>query len=210
MSQLKFWKRALAAVSLAVFCVALAQAKPAKAKPGKEAKVKPAATGEDLFTNTQVFQIQIEIPEPGMQTLRDFHWSGWGGGAGGGQKRPSVKGTVREGGKVYTDVAIHLKGAAGSFRDIDSDPALTLNFDKYVKGQTFHGLQRISLNNSVQDRSFLSEQISRELFAAAGVPVPRASHAKVELNGRDLGLHVLVEAFNKLFLARHFQSASGN
>src|SRR4030095_10780611 len=110
----------------------------------------------------------------------------------------------------YTDVAIHLKGAAGSFRPIDADPSLTLNFDKHVKGQTFHGLQRMSLNNSVQDRSFLNEQICREMFAAADVPVPRATHALVKLNGRDLGLYVLTEAFNKQFLAHHFKNPNGN
>src|SRR6185369_7291411 len=97
--------------------------------------------------------------------------SGWGRG----QRRTSVKAKVKEGGRVYTNVAIHLKGAAGSFRPIDDNPGLTLNFDKFVHGQSFHGLDKFSLNNSVQDPSFLSEKICRELFEVAGVPVPRAA-----------------------------------
>jgi spore coat protein H len=199
-------RKILGGLAAIVLSLALAQAKPAdaKAKPPKTKRVSPT---EDLFTNTQIFRIQIEIPEAGMETLREYHWGGWGGPQ---EKRTAVKGTVREGEKVYKDVAIHLKGAAGSFRSVDDDPALTLHFDKYVKGQTFHGLQRISLNNSVQDRSLLNEQICRELFAAGGVPVPRATHAKVQLNGRDLGVYVLVEAFNKQFLARHFKNPNGN
>jgi hypothetical protein len=103
-----------------------------------------------------------------------------------------------------------LKGAAGSFRDVDNKPSFTLNFDKHVKGQTFRGIERLSLNNSVQDQSYLNEKISREMFAQAGVPVPRASHATVVLNGRDLGLYVLTEAFNKQFLIQHFSSPDGN
>jgi spore coat protein CotH len=87
---------------------------------------------------------------------------------------------------------------------------LTLNFDKFAEGQDFHGFRKISLNNSVQDRSYLSEKISREMFEAAGVPVPRADHAKVELNGRDLGLYVLVEGYNKQFLKRYFHNTKGN
>src|SRR5262249_6524698 len=109
-----------------------------------------------------------------------------------------------------TSVAVHLKGAAGSFRPVDDLPAMTLNFDKFVPGQNFHGLHKISLNNSVQDPSYLSEKVCRELFEAAGVPVPRAGHSLVRLNGRDLGLYVLLEGANKQFLKRYFSNASGN
>jgi spore coat protein H len=164
---------------------------------------------DDIFTDSQILRIQIEIPEEGMAILRQYRWEGFPGGQAEG-KRPSVKATVREGGQVYKDVAVHMKGRAGSFRPIDSEPSLTLNFDKHVKGQTFHGLERISLNNSVQDRSLLNEQISRELFASVGVPVPRATQARVILNGRDLGVQVLVEAANKQFLARWFNNPNGN
>jgi hypothetical protein len=85
-----------------------------------------------------------------------------------------------------------------------------LHFNKYVKGQTFHGLEKLSLNNSVQDPSFASEKICRELFNAAGIPAPRADYATVELNGRRLGLYVLLEGYNRQFLKRHFKNTKGN
>ncbi len=180
------------------------------------AKVAPLAAAQrssedELFTRTNVPSIAIEIPEAGMQVLRRYHW-----------RRDSeddppppredVRVTVREGTTVYTNVALHLKGSAGSFRPIDSDepPALTLNFDKFAKGQRFHGLQKIHLNNSVQDPSYVSEIICRELFARAGVPSPRASHIVADLNGRGPKLYVLVEGWNKQFLKRHFKNAKGN
>jgi hypothetical protein len=194
-------------LALIILLPGLLYGKAAKGKAPKPDKTRHVTDGENVFTNTELLRIRIEIPEPEMDTLRQYHWGGWGGGQ---EKRSAAKATVREGDKVYKDVAVHLKGAAGSFRPIDNNPSLTLNFDKNVKGQTFHGLERISLNNSVQDRSLLNEQIAREMFASAGVPVPRATHAKVELNGRDLGLYVLVEAFNKQFLARHFKNPNGN
>jgi len=162
-----------------------------------------AAAGEDLFTNSQVLRIQVEIPRSGLAILRN---AGWGNG----QERPAARATVREGATVYTNVAVHLKGAAGSFRSVDDNPAFTLNFQKLAPGQTFHGLHKVSLNNSVQDPSFLSEKICREMFEAAGVPVPRAAFAKVSLNGRDLGLHVLIEGYDKQFLKRYFPNAKGN
>ncbi len=162
-----------------------------------------ASPAEDVFAGTNVLRIQIVIPPHGIKALAGSSW-------GGDQKRPSAQATIREGGVVYTNVAIHIKGAAGSFRNIDDDPAFTLNFSKFAPGQTFHGLHKISLNNSVQDPSFLSEKICRELFTAAGVPVPRAGFSKVSLNGRDLGIHVLIEGYNKQFLKRFFKNTGGN
>ena len=160
---------------------------------------------DDLFTNAAVRHLSIEIAEPGMDQLRKTvprHRSQ--------AERPSVPATVREGKLVWTNVSLHLKGAAGSFRSVDDKPALTLNFDKLADGQRFHGLQKISLNNSVQDASYVHENICRDLFRAAGVPVPRTDYATVELNGRRLGLFVLVEGWNKQFLRRSFTNVKGN
>ena len=160
---------------------------------------------DDLFTNAVMRHLSIEIAEPDMGELRKTvarHRSQSG--------RPSVPATVREGELVWTNVSLHLKGAAGSFRSVDDKPALTLNFDKLADGQRFHGLQKISLNNSVQDASHVHEKICRDLFRAAGVPVPRSDYATVELNGRRLGLFVLVEGWNKQFLRRSFSNVKGN
>jgi spore coat protein H len=191
--------RALAAAWLACFLPFLSCA-----AAEVDARKKPA--GDDLFRDGALARIRIEIPAEGMNALRQYSWK-WGGNE---DERVTVRGTIREGASTYTNVAIRLKGAAGSFRRIDQNPGLTLNFDKFADGQRFHGLQKISLNNSVQDASFVSDKFSRELFAKVGVPVPRAGHARVELNGRDLGLYVLTEGWNKQFLKRHFKNTTGN
>ncbi len=152
-------------------------------------------------------RLHIEVAEADMDRLRAYHWNGWGGGN---AARPEVDVTVRDRDTVYTNVTLHPKGSAGSFRSIDSKPALTLNFSKHAPGQKFHGYTKLSLNNSVQDASFLSEAITRELFLEAGVPAPQASHATVILNGRDLGFYVLTEGYGKTFLKRHFKDTRGN
>lgn len=155
-----------------------------------------------------LWRLHIEMASRDVQKLRSYHWNGWRGQPQ--PDRPEVLATVREGGVTYTNVALHLKGAAGSFRPFDDKPSLTLHFSKHARRQRFHGYHKISLNNSVQDPSFLCEAISRELFEAAGVPVPRADHATVLINGRDLGLYVLTEGWGKPFLRRHFKNVSGN
>ena len=153
--------------------------------------------GEDLFIDGYIPSLHIQIPDEGVAGLRR-------------NPRKYVRATVKEGTIVYTNVAIHLKGGPGSFRQLDDYPAFTLNFDRFAEGQRFHGLKKMHLNNSVQDRTFLSEKISRELFEAAGVPAPRAGNAKVDFNGHELGLYVLVEGVNKQFLRRYFKDTTGN
>jgi len=161
---------------------------------GKYQKANP---GDDIFVDLAIPKIQIDLESSEYNKLRR-------------NARQYALATIREGDKVYTNVSIKLKGSVGSFRQIDDEPSFTINFDKLAEGQTFHGLKKIHLNASPQDRSYLEEKISRELFDAAGVPVPRAGHAVVKLNNREMGMYVLVEGVNKQFLKRYFDDAGGN
>ena len=157
---------------------------------------------DDIFRSTDLLSIAIEISEEGIQTLQG---SRVGRSS---QGKPEAEATVRDGDRVYTNVCAQLKGFT-TFRPVHSLPSLTLDFNKLAPKQRFHGLTKISLNNSLQDPTRLHEKLSREVFAAAGVPVPRADYALVTLNGRDLGLYVLTEGFDKRFLKRHFSHANG-
>jgi hypothetical protein len=187
----------LVVLAVAPFLVSITTAQETSSKP---------SAGDDLFTNAGIRRLSIEIAPDGIAELRKYRWRRGGSN----EERTDVPATVREGAMVWTNVAVHLKGAAGSFRPVDSKPALTLNFDKFADGQRFHGLQKISLNNSVQDPGYLNEKLSREIFARAGIPVPRSDYAIVELNGRALGFYVLVEGWNKQFLRRYFVNVQGN
>jgi spore coat protein CotH len=124
--------------------------------------------------------------------------------------RKAVHAAVAVGDEKYENVGLHLKGAAGSFREWDDKPALTLNMDKFVEGQHFRGLDKFHLNNSVQDPAYFNELMTCERFLAMGCPAARACHAIVELNNRKVGLYVLKEGFDSVFLKRHFRHAGGN
>lgn len=160
---------------------------------------------EAFFRSGTVREIKIEVPAEGMRTLEHYHQV-WG------EKRPDrqdVHATIRDGTDVYTNVAIHLKGSF-TFQPVNKKPSLTLNFDKWSEGQRYHGMDKIHLNNSVQDATFLCEKFARTLFREAGVPASRIGSAHVTLNGRDLGFYVLIEAYNKRLIKRFFHDASGN
>lgn len=110
----------------------------------------------------------------------------------------------------FPGVGIKLKGAAGSFREIDDRPGFTVHLGRFGGAARFTGLQRFHLNNGAQDDTRLCEWIGHDVFAAAGLPAPRVAHAHVWLDGVDLGLYVLREAFDRQFLQRTFGNAAGN
>ncbi len=117
--------------------------------------------------------------------------------------------TVTVDGETHADVGVRKKGFLGS--QSDTKPALKLRFDKYVDDQSLGGvMERMTLNNSVQDPSMVNTCLSYRVFAAAGSPAPRCNFATVSVNGKDLGLYVHVEEIKAPFLSRHFESAAGN
>jgi spore coat protein H len=124
--------------------------------------------------------------------------------------REYVAGELRLAGVPFAKVGIKLKGAAGSFREIDDRPGFTVHLGKFGGDARFHGLKRFHLNNGVQDESRLCEWIGHDVFAAAELPAPRVAHAHVWLDGKDLGLYVLRESFDEAFLRRVFGHADGN
>ena len=117
--------------------------------------------------------------------------------------------TVTIDGEGHTEVGVRKKGLLGS--QSDTKPSLKLRYDKYVDGQSLGGvMERMALNNSVQDPSMINTCLAYQVFAAAGNPAPRCNFATVTVNGRELGLYVHVEEIKRPFLARHFDSAEGN
>jgi spore coat protein H len=155
------------------------------------------ANSSDLFTTRPMWRVQIDLASQDLDRLRT-------------DARQYVRARLRVGDEVFSDVGLHLKGSGGSYRGLDDKPGFTLDFGRFVVGQALRGVRKIHLNNSVEDPTYLKEQLGSELFRAAQVPVPGVTHARVDLNGRSLGLYVLKEGFTEDFLRRHFLRADGN
>ena len=153
-------------------------------------------SGAEFFQDPTVRIFDFKIPEAALMELTR-------------SSRTYVSGQITEGEEVLTNVGIRLKGM-GSFRGVDEKPSFAVKFDEFVENQTYRGLKKLMFNNSAQDSTYLAELLATQLFEDAGVPAAHVTHARVRLNGRDLGLYVVIEAMNKDFLKRHFGSGKGN
>jgi hypothetical protein len=116
--------------------------------------------------------------------------------------------TVTVDGEVLEDVAVRKKGFIGSLST--DKPSLKISMEEYEAGRRFHGLERITLNNSIQDPSFVGQCIAYELFERARLAAPRCNFAHVAVNGQPLGTYVHVESVEDELLDHHFLSSDGN
>lgn len=112
---------------------------------------------------------------------------------------------------VLPDIGVRLKGVYGSFRTLDQKAAFLLRFDRYDPDQEPLGLEKLALNNMVQDPSMIHEQLAYALFREAGVPASRSAYARVFVNGELYGLYATVEATdNSEFLQTWYGEDEGN
>ncbi len=101
-------------------------------------------------------------------------------------------------------VGVRLKGKYGSFQTLAGKAAFRIDIDRYVAGQTLHGLETLVLNNFMQDGSFVHEATAYRLFAALGVPAPRTAYAWVRVDGEDYGLYLNLEEYDDRWLDTQF------
>jgi hypothetical protein len=103
------------------------------------------------------------------------------------------------------EVGIRLKGGA-SFRRLTGKAAFKIKFDKYVDDQTLFGLERLTLNNMVQDPSMIHETLAYEVFQALQLPASRTGYAFLRINGVVYGLYLNIETLDEISLPRWFDS----
>jgi hypothetical protein len=146
-----------------------------------------------LYKPTTIVTVDLQLPESSYNALQS-------------DGRTYVPGTftLRYGRKRYGpwSVEVRIKGRWGSQRDLGGKAAFKIKFPN--SRQRVSGLKKLTLNNMVQDPSYITETISYELFRAMGVPAPRTGYAVVSVNGADYGLHLNVETPDKLMFSKWF------
>lgn len=104
-------------------------------------------------------------------------------------------------------VAFHTKGNSSLNKVAEGPPterySFKIDFDKYYKGQTYDGLDKIHLNNIYADATYIKDYMCYSMFRKLNVNAPLTSFAFVKINGRDIGLYMLAEEVGDSFLQRN-------
>ncbi|MBM6897131.1 CotH kinase family protein [Pseudoflavonifractor capillosus] len=82
--------------------------------------------------------------------------------------------------------------------------SLKLEFDHYVDGGNYHGLDKLSLDASFQDNSYLKTYLAYHMMAYMEAPAPLCSYAWVTVNGAPWGLFLAIEEPEEAFARRNF------
>lgn len=115
-------------------------------------------------------------------------------------------------GEAYKNVGIRAKGNT-SLRNVSamgsSRYSFKIEFDQYEQGKSYHGLDKLSLNNIIQDNTYMKDYLCYQMMAAAGADAPLCSYVYITVNGADWGLYLAVEGVEESFLKRNYGSRYG-
>ena len=115
-------------------------------------------------------------------------------------------------GEKFRNVAIRAKGntSLSSVSQMDSDRySFKIEFDHYDSSFSYKGLDKLSLNNVIQDNTFMKDYLTYRMMHDFGVPAPLTSFVYITVNGEDWGLYLAVEGVENAFLLRNYGKNHG-
>ena len=114
--------------------------------------------------------------------------------------------------EAYKNVGIRAKGntSLSSVSAYGNDRySFKIEFDHYDSGKTYYGLDKLSLNNIIQDNTYMKDYLVYQMMGYFGVDSPLCSYVYITVNGEDFGLYLAVEGVEESFLSRNYGSDYG-
>ncbi|MBC8215039.1 MAG: CotH kinase family protein [Candidatus Marinimicrobia bacterium] len=109
--------------------------------------------------------------------------------------------------EIIEDVGFRLRGNTSRTAVKKS---FKLDFNHFVSGRDFHGVEKINLNGEHNDPSIVRSKLCWDLYQDIHMVVSRATHAAVYVNGNYYGLYISVEHIDDTFLEKNYSDDSGN
>ncbi len=110
-------------------------------------------------------------------------------------------------GEAQGTVGIRAKGntSLSSMAQYDNDRySFKIEFDHYQKKKTYRGLDKLSLNNIIQDATYMKDYWSYTFMNQMGLASPLCSYTEIYVNGEYWGLYLAVEGVEEAFLKRNY------
>lgn len=115
-------------------------------------------------------------------------------------------------GEAFRNIGIRGKGNT-SLRSVSamgsSRYSFKIEFDCYDSSKSYHGLDKLCLNNIIQDNTYMKDYLAYTLMSKAGAAAPLCSYAYITVNGSDWGLYLAVEGVEEAFLQRNYGTDYG-
>lgn len=109
--------------------------------------------------------------------------------------------------EAYKNVGIRGKGNT-SLTQVESYGndrySFKIEFDHYDDTRSYHGLDKLCLNNIIQDNTYMKDYLSYQMMREMGVASPLCSYVYITVNGEDWGLYLAVEGVEEAFLQRNY------
>ena len=187
--------RKLAFTLTVLLALAACTTKPRTAEEEKE-------YSEALFTLGKISTVDLEMPEATWKKII---------------KKASDKDyyecAVTINGERFDNVAIRTKGAS-SLDDVQlmksNRYSFTLKLNKYEKGQEYHGLTKLLLNNNIWDATQMKDAVVYDMCRYIGLPAPLTNYARISVNGKLFGCYLMVEPVDKHFARRNWPDEVSN
>ena len=155
-----------------------------------------------VMENMEVLDIQIIVSE-----------SDWADMLANAQAEEYIPATVLINGVKITNAGIRPKGnsslSAVARSDTTDRYSFKIEFDHYVNGQSWLGLDKLALNNMHGDASYLKEYLAYDLMREAGVATPMYAFCNISVNGELWGFYLAVEALEDSYARRFYGSDHG-
>ena len=110
-------------------------------------------------------------------------------------------------GEVYKNIGIRGKGntSLSNVSSMGSERySFKVEFDQYDDTKSYYGLDKLSLNNIIQDNTFMKDYLTYQMMNKFGVDAPLCSFVYITVNGEDWGLYLAVEGVEDSFLQRNY------
>ncbi len=115
--------------------------------------------------------------------------------------------------EAYKNVAIRAKGNTSltqvAFYGNDRY-SFKIEFDHYDSTKNYYGLDKLCLNNIIQDNTYMKDYLCYQMMSYYGVDSPLCSFVYITVNGEDWGLYLAVEGIEDAFLERNYGADYGN
>ena len=169
---------------------------------GKAGAILPAGENPGyvsrLFDGSRVHRVDIQVED----------WEAFLASA---PEEEYIPATVEIDGEAFRQVGLRAKGNNSLRLAAEyglSRYSLKLEFDHYTDG-SYHGLDKLSLDASFQDNSYLKTWLAFDIMEFLGVPTPLRSFVWVTVNGQPWGLFLAVEEPEEAFARRNFGANHG-